>query len=137
MLFGMHTPVTELGTLLTVWAHPDDETYLVGGLMAACRANGQRVVCATATAGELGTPDPVTWPPERLARVRRWEATAAMAVLGVAEHEIAGMPDGGLAALETQGLAWACDLLQRVRPDTVVTFGADGGTFHPDHIAVH
>jgi LmbE family N-acetylglucosaminyl deacetylase len=137
MLVGMPTPATELGTLLTVWAHPDDETYLVGGLMAASRAIGQRVVCATATAGELGTPDPVTWPPERLARVRRWEATAAMAVLGVDEHEIAGMPDGGLAELDPQGLAWACELLERVRPDTVVTFGPDGGTFHPDHIAVH
>ena len=137
MLVGMSTLATELGTLLTVWAHPDDETYLVGGLMAAARDIGQRVVCATATAGELGTPDPAAWPPDRLARVRRWEASAAMAVLGVAEHEIVGMPDGGLADLDEQGVAWACALLDRVRPNTICTFGPDGGTFHPDHIAVH
>jgi LmbE family N-acetylglucosaminyl deacetylase len=137
MLVGMSTLATELGTLLTVWAHPDDETYLVGGLMAAARDIGQRVVCATATAGELGTPDPAAWPPDRLARVRRWEASAAMAVLGVDEHEIVGMPDGGLADLDEQGVAWACALLDRVRPDTICTFGPDGGTFHPDHIAVH
>jgi LmbE family N-acetylglucosaminyl deacetylase len=137
MLEAMSTRVRELGTLLTMWAHPDDETYLVGGLMAAARDLGRRVVCATATVGELGTPDPDAWPPARLARVRRWEAAAAMAVLGVDEHEIAGMPDGGLADLDADGLEWACALIERVRPDTICTFGPDGGTFHPDHIAVH
>ena len=56
----------ELGTILSIWAHPDDETYLAGGVMAAAAAHGQRVVCATASAGERGTDDPMTWPPERL-----------------------------------------------------------------------
>jgi LmbE family N-acetylglucosaminyl deacetylase len=133
----MHTSVTELGTVLSVWAHPDDETYVAGGLMAAARAAGQRVVCATATAGELGAPDPAAWSPERLGAVRRWEAAAAMAVLGVDEHEIAGLPDGGLHRVDAAGREWACRLLERVRPDTIATFDANGGTFHPDHIAVH
>src|SRR5690606_25594276 len=99
----------------------------------------QRVVCATATAGERGTPDPGTWPPERLGRVRRWEAAAAMAVLGVAEHHILGLPDGGLADPDHQptGAAWAGRLLDEVAPDTILTFGADGMTGHADHGAVH
>lgn len=89
--------ITSLGTILSVWAHPDDETYVAGGVMAAARCRGQRVVCLSATAGEHGTPDPVAWPPARLGLVRRWEAAAAMAVLGVDEHRILGLPDMGLA----------------------------------------
>jgi LmbE family N-acetylglucosaminyl deacetylase len=131
------TSPTELGTILSVWAHPDDETYLAGGVMAAARDNGQRVVCASATAGELGTSDPASWPPARLGQVRRWEAAAAMAVLGISEHQIVGLPDGALADHETAGEAWIGRLLDDVRPDAILTFGSDGMTYHPDHIAVH
>jgi LmbE family N-acetylglucosaminyl deacetylase len=45
-----------LGTVLTVWAHPDDETYLAGGLLAALTDAGHRVVCVTATRGEAADP---------------------------------------------------------------------------------
>ena len=60
-----------------------------------------------------------------------------MAVLGVTEHEIAGLPDGGLTGRSTDGIAWVSRLFDDVQPDTVLTFDRDGGTFHPDHIAVH
>ncbi|HWL43506.1 MAG TPA: PIG-L family deacetylase [Ilumatobacter sp.] len=133
----MDTTIINLGTILSVWAHPDDETYLAGGLMAAAVDSGQRVVCVTATAGERGTGDPETWPPSRLGRVRSLEATAAMAVLGVTEHHVLGLPDGELAEHADEGTALVGQLLDQVRPDTVVTFGPDGITFHPDHIAVH
>lgn len=135
----MSTPpaIAALGTILSVWAHPDDETYLAAGVMAAARDGGQRVVCASATAGELGTDDPRTWPPRRLGQVRRWEAAAAMAVLGVTEHRIHDLPDGSLADHEEEGVAWAGALLEATAPDTVLTFGPDGATGHPDHIAVH
>lgn len=137
----MRTPlehtVEPLGTILSIWAHPDDETYLAGGVMAQARDLGQRVVCASATAGEHGTDDPSTWPPHRLGLVRRWEAAAALAVLGVDEHDILGLPDGSLDHHDDQGLAWAAELIDRVAPDTILTFGPDGQTFHPDHIAVH
>ena len=43
-----------LGPTVSVWAHPDDETYLAGGVYAALRDQGVRVVCATATRGEAG-----------------------------------------------------------------------------------
>jgi LmbE family N-acetylglucosaminyl deacetylase len=129
--------VAALGTILSVWAHPDDETYVAGGIMALAVANGQRVVCLSATDGEKGTDDPDTWPPERLGRLRRWEATAAMAILGVTDHRLLGHPDGGLAALDRPGpVGQLVDVLHEVRPDTVLTFAPDGGTFHPDHQAV-
>ncbi|MGI5184816.1 PIG-L deacetylase family protein [Dactylosporangium sp. CA-152071] len=134
----MEQRVTEqaekLGTIVSIWAHPDDETYGAGGIMAAAVANGQRVVCVSATAGELGTDDPVAWPPERLGRTRRWEAAAAMAVLGVTDHRFLGYPDGGLAAMDpAEPVERIAALLADVAPDTVLTFGPDGGTFHPDH----
>jgi LmbE family N-acetylglucosaminyl deacetylase len=130
--------VADLGTILSVWAHPDDETYVAGGVMALAAANGQRVVCVSATAGEKGTPDPDAWPPERLGRVRRWEAAAAMAILGVDDHRFLDHPDGGLADLDPSGpVEEIAGIIDEVGPDTIITFGPEGGTFHPDHIAVH
>jgi LmbE family N-acetylglucosaminyl deacetylase len=128
--------VEELGTILSVWAHPDDETYLSGGVMAAASDAGQRVVCVSATAGEQGTNDPEGWPPERLGRVRTWEAAAAMAVLGVAEHRMLGLPDGALAAYGERGIELVGDLIDEVQPDTILTFGPDGITYHSDHITI-
>jgi LmbE family N-acetylglucosaminyl deacetylase len=127
----------DLGTIASIWAHPDDETFLAGGVMAAAAARGQRVVCVSATAGERGTSDPQTWPPERLGRVRRWEASAAMAVLGVADHRWLGYADGALAELQPDDpVDRLAGILADVRPDTILTFGPDGMTFHPDHRTV-
>jgi len=127
----------DLGTIASIWAHPDDETFLAGGVMAAAAARGQRVVCVSATAGELGTSDPHTWPPERLGRVRRWEASAAMAILGIADHRWLGYADGALAGLQPdEPVDRLAGLLAEVRPDTILTFGPDGLTFHPDHRTV-
>jgi LmbE family N-acetylglucosaminyl deacetylase len=126
--------IDELGTILGVWAHPDDETYLSGGLMAAAADNGQRIAVVSATAGEHGTDDPHTWPPERLARVRRWEAVAAMRVLGVDDHRWLGLGDGTLADHDPiDGAERIAKVLVDVDPDTIVTFGPDGITGHPDH----
>ena len=134
---GSRAAVGSLGTILSIWAHPDDETYLAGGLMAMARDGGQRVVCATASAGEHGTAEPDVWPPERLDQVRRWEAAAAMAVLGVAEHHVLGLPGAGVLGDAPVGQAWVERLIDHVQPDTIVTFGPDGVTHHPDHVAVH
>jgi LmbE family N-acetylglucosaminyl deacetylase len=129
--------VEDLGTILSVWAHPDDETFLAGGIMAQAVARGRRVVCVSATAGERGTDDPVRWPPDRLGRIRRLEAAAAMAVLGVTEHHFLDLTDGGLADLDPgPPVERLAALMADVRPDTILTFGPDGKTFHPDHQAV-
>jgi LmbE family N-acetylglucosaminyl deacetylase len=125
-----------LGTILSLWAHPDDETYLAAGVMAAAVDRGERVVCVSVTAGEHGTPHPDVWPPDRLERVRRWEVAAAMAVLGVTEHRILGLPDGDLAERDEEGIELVGVLLDELRLDTLLTFGPDGITYHPDHIAV-
>ncbi len=130
--------LAELGTIVSVWAHPDDEAYLCGGLMATAADAGLRVVCVTATRGELGVTDPVRWPPERMAEIREAELAACLEILGVKEHRWLGFPDGGCAAIPLdEGAEAVAAVLREVRPDTVVTFAADGQTGHPDHIAVH
>src|SRR5215213_9453199 len=134
----MEQAVADLGTILSVWAHPDDETFLAGGVMALAREGGQPVVCVSATAGEHGTDDPVTCPPERLGQVRRAEAAAAMRTLGVDDHRWLGFEDGTLAEVDPEvGAERVVELLDEVRPDTILTFGPDGMTFHPDHVAIH
>jgi LmbE family N-acetylglucosaminyl deacetylase len=125
------------GTVLGVWAHPDDEAYLSAGLMALAAEAGSRVVCVTATRGERGTDDPVRWPPERLARQRSEELAVSLAALGVTEHRWLGHVDGECADAPVPWAATALvALLDEVQPDTLVTFGPDGFTGHDDHIAV-
>lgn len=129
--------VARLGTVLGVWAHPDDEAYLSGALMALARDAGSRVVCVTATLGEHGTPDPVAWPPERLAAERTVELARCLDVLGVREHHWLGHADGACATADAGPVVERLSaLIDEVRPRTVVTFGPDGITGHPDHQAV-
>lgn len=126
-----------LGDVLMIWAHPDDEAYLAGGLSALLSDAGRRVVCVTATRGEAGvstaSPDQV----DRLAQVRTDELEAALRILGVTEHHWLDHPDGGCAGVDPEGPAdRIAEILRDVRPDTVITFGPDGFTGHPDHQAV-
>lgn len=129
--------ISWLGTTLTVWAHPDDETYLSGGLSATLRDNGLRVVCVTATRGEAGGPVGDDEARIRLAHVRSQEMEQALEVLDVREHEWLDFPDGGCARVDPAiAVARLIEVVDRVRPDTVVTFGPEGHTGHPDHRAV-
>jgi LmbE family N-acetylglucosaminyl deacetylase len=142
---GATTPVRDLAdrlsaaapTLLAVWAHPDDESYLGAGLMAAVAARGGRVVNVCATLGEHGTPDPTAFPPSQLASVRRRELTAALAGIGVEESVVLGYGDGDCAATpDGMGARRVGTVIDEVRPDIVLSFGPDGVTGHPDHRAV-
>jgi LmbE family N-acetylglucosaminyl deacetylase len=110
-----------------VWAHPDDEAFLSAGLMALARRHSQRVVVVTATAGERGGD----------AGVRRRELAASLAAVGVTEHRWLGFADGRCpdVPLGLGGQAVAA-VIDEVRPDTILTFGPDGLTGHPDHSAV-
>ncbi len=53
----------ELGTILGVWAHPDDEAYLMAGTALVAAAAGSTIACVTATAGDAGeSADEDRWP---------------------------------------------------------------------------
>ncbi|MBI3648374.1 MAG: PIG-L family deacetylase [Actinobacteria bacterium] len=82
----------ELGTVLGVWAHPDDETYLSAGLFAHAADHGSRVVDVTATRGEGGSMDEDRWPPEKMGEVREQELVRSLAMLGVTEHYCSTCP---------------------------------------------
>jgi LmbE family N-acetylglucosaminyl deacetylase len=141
-------------TLMTVHAHPDDETISAGGLMAKTLLEGRRVVLVTCTRGELGeivVPELDT--PEnhrRLAEIRAGELEDAMGELGVTEWENLGYRDsdmmGRLGNVDARSF-WQADLdeaarrlvyLMRVyRPHVVTTYNDFGGYGHPDHIRTH
>lgn len=124
----------ELGTILGIWAHPDDEAYLAAGLMARAVRKGSRVVCVTATRGEGGSMDHERWPPEKMGEVRTGELERCLAVLGVREHEWLDLPDIDMdTGLPDDGYARVRDIVARVQPDTILTFGPDGMTDHAAH----
>ncbi len=126
----------ELGTVLGVWGHPDDEAYLSAGLMAAAVAAGRRVVCVTATQGEAGFPADDPRPVQERKLLRQQELAASLAVLGVTEHRWLGYADGQCAEVpDALAAAAVAAIIAEVHPDTILTFGPDGGTGHPDHIA--
>lgn len=128
----------ELGTVVGVWAHPDDEAYLMAGTALTASAGGSRVVCVTATAGEAGeTADEERWPRAELGSIRRAEMAECMRILGVDAHHWLDLPDGSLAEVgHEHGVELVVAVLEAERPDTVLTFGADGMTGHPDHVAI-
>jgi LmbE family N-acetylglucosaminyl deacetylase len=129
--------IRELGTILSIWAHPDDEAYLCGGTMAMASAAQSRVVCVTATRGELGVTDPTRWPPEQLPTIREAELAECLRLLGVTEHRWLGYPDGGCASVDADAaIQQIAEIIREVVPDSILTFPPDGQTGHPDHIAV-
>jgi LmbE family N-acetylglucosaminyl deacetylase len=128
----------ELGTILGVWAHPDDDIYLSSGLMAVGAAAGNRVVDVTATRGEGGSMDEERWPSERMAEVRVAEMRRSLDILGVREHRfLEGPVDVDMQTpLDPSGAAQVLEIMHEVQPDTVLTFGPDGMTGHEGHRSV-
>lgn len=129
--------IQDLGTILGVWAHPDDEMFTCAGIMAAAIDNGQNVACITATKGELGVQDPERWPPQHLAEIRTRELEDSYRLLGVQAHHWLGYPDGGCHEVnEREAIAKLEVFIEQYSPDTIVTFGPEGMTGHSDHQAV-
>lgn len=127
--------VAGLGTILGLWAHPDDDIYLSGGLMAIAAAGGARVVDVTATRGEGGSLDEERWPPATMAEVRTRELLRSLEILGVREHRFLDGPvDVDMQTpLDEVGAGQVRSIVAEVRPDTVLTFGPDGMTGHEGH----
>jgi LmbE family N-acetylglucosaminyl deacetylase len=126
-------------SVVAVFAHPDDESLVAGGTLAACAAAGVDVVVVCATRGEQGpTAASGVAAGEALGRVRVAELRAASRELGASAVECLGYPDGELAGCD--GAEVEADVLRIVRgrrAKAVVTFGPEGLYWHPDHVAVH
>ncbi len=137
--------------LLVCYAHPDDESFGSGALIAKCVSEGVEVTLICATNGDVGTVDP-----ERLngyksvAELRQAELSCAATILGFKEVIKFGYRDSGMmntsdneqpdclwqAPLE-EVTARIVEVMRRVRPQVVLTFDPYGGYGHPDHIKMH
>ena len=125
--------------LMCVLAHPDDESLGTGGALAASAAEGVATYLVTATRGERGRfGDAKESPgPEIVARTREAELLAAARELGLRDVKFLDYPDGALDEVDpAEAIEKIAGHLRRVRPHVVITFGADGGYGHPDHIAI-
>lgn len=120
--------------LAGVFAHPDDESRIVGGTLALAAACGVEVAVYCATRGEAGDPRRSA---EETAALREGELRAACEVLGIGDVWLDDFPDGALAEVEPEAVVGRIvRFLRTVRPQTVITFGSDGRTGHADHVAV-
>jgi N-acetylglucosamine malate deacetylase 2 len=125
-------------TLLLIFAHPDDESFLAGGSACKYSSEGVRVVLATATRGESGKPgDPPLCAPEGLAAVREQELRRAGEILGIAAIHLLGYRDRELHLAPPDDIRrQLVELIRAERPQVVVTFDPNGGNLHPDHVAI-
>lgn len=125
--------------LLCIFAHPDDESFATGGILARCAAQGVATYLLTATRGEQGWAGPPPAAPAAgvIGRIREGELRAAAAQLGLQGLKCLAYPDGALAEVERGAvLEQLTRYIRQMRPQVVVTFGPDGLTGHPDHLAI-
>jgi N-acetyl-1-D-myo-inositol-2-amino-2-deoxy-alpha-D-glucopyranoside deacetylase len=142
--------MTAKKTLLAVLAHPDDESFGMGGTLALYASRGVEVHLVCATRGEVGEVTPELLKGfESIARLRESELRCAAGILGLAgvhflDYRDSGMP-GSLDNSHPQALAAqpldnvarnvVC-YIRTLKPQVVLTFDPIGGYHHPDHIAI-
>lgn len=137
--------------LLAVLAHPDDETFGMGGTLALYARKGVAIYLVCATRGEVGEVEPQFMEGfQSVADRRETELRCAAGILGLRGVRFLNYRDSGMAgsednqhplALVNQPInAVAAEVVQsirEIRPQIVLTFDPIGGYRHPDHIAIH
>jgi LmbE family N-acetylglucosaminyl deacetylase len=125
--------------LLGVFAHPDDDAYLIGGQMLL-HASAIEPTIVFATSGEAGPiSDPTIASRETLGGVREGEQREYLALIGHPEASVHFLryPDYYLPDVPLERLVdEIAAILDDVCPHLVITFGPDGLTSHHDHIRV-
>jgi mycothiol S-conjugate amidase len=141
--------------LMTVHAHPDDESSKGAATLAKYVADGHDVMVVTCTGGERGSIlNPAMDQPgvlDRMADIRVAEMANAAEILGV-QHRWMGFVDSGLPEGDPKPpLPEGCfalvpieesaevlvRLMREFRPHVVITYDENGGYPHPDHIRCH
>ncbi|HEX9035908.1 MAG TPA: PIG-L family deacetylase [Ktedonobacterales bacterium] len=125
--------------LMTIFAHPDDESFSMAGSIARATRKGYPVAVVCATRGEEGKiADPSLATEADLGQVREQELRSAMSAVGVSDVTFLDYIDGHLAeADQMEALARVVYQIRRFKPDVVVTFDPNGGYGHVDHMAIH
>ncbi|MFQ5923513.1 MAG: PIG-L family deacetylase [Anaerolineales bacterium] len=138
-------------TMLVVMAHPDDETFGLGGTLALYAKRGVKVHLICATRGEAGTVDPEFMEGySSVADLRVNELLCAAEQLGLEEVHFLDYRDSGMVGTKDnehpgalaqapvdEVVATLVGHIRRLRPQVVLTFDPMGGYGHPDHIAIH
>ncbi|HUX47557.1 MAG TPA: PIG-L deacetylase family protein [Dehalococcoidia bacterium] len=124
------------GPILLVFAHPDDESSSVAGTTAKYTECGVSVDLICATRGEKGTrldvPTEVDTAAAREAGLR-----VAAGITGIRNIYFLGYVDGDLEKVDTSEIAsQIMNIMRKVQPEIVITFGPDGISGHPDHKAI-
>ena len=133
---------TSADHLVVVVAHPDDETFGCGSIIAHAASRGARVSVVCATRGEAGEPTDGVDLSQGLGAVRENELRRAADILGAHHVELLGHCDSGfdgamaeraLCAVSPSALAaQVASVLVRLEPTVVLTLdGCDG---HRDHV---
>jgi LmbE family N-acetylglucosaminyl deacetylase len=131
--------------VLVAVAHPDDETFGTGSVIAHAANQGAQVTVLCATRGEAGEDTSgTTSGPEELARVREGELRSAASLLGASEVVVLDfadsgfdgpMPAGALADVPIDDVVTPiAQAIARIEPDIVVCFDAEYVRDHRDHI---
>ncbi len=143
--------MTPKKTILVVLAHPDDESFGMGGTLAYYASKGVNVHLVCATRGEAGTVDAVFLKKHKtIAKLREAELRCAAKALGLKSVSLLGYRDSGMAdskdnkhakslfrAPVDQVAAKIVAYIRRLKPQVVLTFDEVGGYHHPDHIAIN
>ncbi len=138
-------------TILAVLAHPDDESFGMGGTIAHYSSQGVDVHLVCATKGEAGDVDPeLINDYGSVGKVREAELMCAADKLGLASVNFLDYRDSGMAGSEDNNnpaSLYAAPLeevtgkvvahIRKFQPQIVITFDPVGGYHHPDHIAIH
>ncbi len=142
-------------SLLTVHAHPDDESSKGAGSVALYAAQGVHTTLVCCTGGEEGDIlNPAMDRPEvrdNLHQVRMDELASAAKIIGYDVVELLGYRDSGMPETEAnanpaafanapldEAVGRLVEVIRRERPQVVVTYGDDQqGYPHPDHLRVH
>lgn len=130
-----------MALLLVVVAHPDDESFGCGSVLAHAAAAGYDTAVLCATRGEAGESRVRTGD---LAALRETELRDAARILGVGVVRLLGHADSGMTGEPGPGALAAADpssvaaevraVIDELRPDVVVTLDASDG--HRDHAAI-
>jgi LmbE family N-acetylglucosaminyl deacetylase len=145
--------MAETLTLMAVHAHPDDEASSTGGVLATYAAEGIRTVVVTCTNGEFGDAPGGVKPgqdghdTDAVAGLRLTELRQAAKILGITQLELLGYHDSGMPEWDykTRPDAFCnvpfaevtgrlSELIERYRPQVLVTYDDEGLYQHPDHV---
>lgn len=138
-IYNQENALADKLRLLAVFPHPDDETLGLGGTLAKYSAEGVETYLVCATRGERGWSESEGANPglEAVGHIREAELRCAAEQLGLHEVNFLGYLDGDVDQARPQEIiAKIVSHIRRIKPQVAVTFGPDGATGHPDHIAL-